>query len=934
MRRILLLTLTVCCSIVMMAGDITPEQALQQASNFMKDRVAQGSRRAPVTEQQLTMTEQVSGLYVFNVANNGGFVIVSNDDIATPILGYADNGNFDPQNIPSNMKAWLQGYADEIAWAKKNNVSKLSQAVSHRSNRAVKAPIAPLVQTKWNQDSPYNDLCPVYSGTTRAATGCVATAMAQVMNYHQWPTAATTAIPGYTKDYRGDDCIPVSELSATIFSWGDMEDHYTGSETDAQKDAVAKLMQYCGASLKMNYGQESSSNTDEIETALKTYFDYSSTVTFVSRSFYSYANWINMMYHELSEGRPICYGGQSSGGGHEFVCDGYQGEDYFHINWGWGGMSDNYFKLSALNPYSQGIGGSSSRDGYHYGQDAVIGIQKNGGTGTILSVPTTTYDLTLNSISSDKTNITTDETAEITLNITNNNSKDLDGDIWLYVDGGGLWAGKTFQIAAGAAKDCKVTFSPKDNTGSFDIYAMKPLPSGGYWYIDETKHVTVNVTAGTITGKSSDLDLTATLKSIEYANASKTEVYGNDIKAVITISNPSTTTNFEGYFRVYKDYVDYPGYFSYNTEYITVPANGSYDFEFNEINAQQNFNYKFTTCYIRTGSEFTAETDVISGTTFKLIPGIFSYAANGTVTAVKATDSYSAPSDALAIDVSGANVTSITPNSNPNTIYVYNGSKPSGLDDKNTIQYTGSTYTATNITLTDGSDFYSPVDFTATKVEFTYSNDRWANGTKGWNTLVLPFNVTSVTADGTAIDWFHSNSDTGKQFWVKKFDGDAGSTVNFVFADAIEANVPYIIALPGDHWGAEYNLSGKTIKFIGENVTVTKGQAAVVTGDNYRFMGGTKAVSTTGIYTINNDGDLFTTNTNCAAFRAYFKPDIFDRSVTSLNIGGGGGTTGLLDVRSEMDKIEGNVYYDLQGHRVLYPKKGLYILNGKKVILK
>jgi hypothetical protein len=102
----------------------------------------------------------------------------------------------------------------------------------------------------------------------------------------------------------------------------------------------------------------------------------------------------------------VVYGGASSGGGHEFVCDDYQGEDFFHINWGWGGVSDNYFRLSALNPYSQGIGGSSSRDGFHYSQDAVVGIMKNSDQGTVLNVENQGKpNLLLNSITANQTTV-------------------------------------------------------------------------------------------------------------------------------------------------------------------------------------------------------------------------------------------------------------------------------------------------------------------------------------------------------------------------------------------------------------------------------------------------------------------------------------------------------------------------------------------------
>ena len=236
--------------------------------------------------------------------------------------------------------------------------------------------------------------------------------------------------------------------------------------------------------------------------------------------------------------------------------------------------------------------------------------------------------------------------------------------------------------------------------------------------------------------------------------------------------------------------------------------------------------------------------------------------------------------------------------------------------------------------MTDGNDFYSPIDFTATNIEFTYANDRRADGTNGWNTIMLPFDVTSVTANGTAIDWFHSGSDTGKQFWLKEFVSDDLGVVNFGFADEMKANTPYIIALPGNHWGSEYDLSGKTIKFIGQNVTVHKnGEVSSVTGGNYRFIGTTVTDATTNIYPINVDGNQFVLDDGCAPFRAYFKADMFDRTVTSLGIGNGGETTGIDEVRGKTEEGRGEVF-DLSGRRVENPTKGVYIKNGKLFIKK
>ena len=184
MKRTLLCILSVLMTLVVKAGDVTPEVAMKQAADFVKQRVANGSRRAPGAMSQLSMTKKVSGLYVINIGKSEGFVIVSPDDRTDAILGYADSGDLNPDNMPDNMKAWLQGYADEIAWAERHHITA-SATTAQRAHRAVKTAIAPLVTARWNQNDPYNKLVnnSTYFDYSDVVTGCVATAMAQVMYY-------------------------------------------------------------------------------------------------------------------------------------------------------------------------------------------------------------------------------------------------------------------------------------------------------------------------------------------------------------------------------------------------------------------------------------------------------------------------------------------------------------------------------------------------------------------------------------------------------------------------------------------------------------------------------------------------------------------------------------------------------------------------------
>ena len=764
--------------------------------------------------------------------------------------------------------------------------------------------------------------------------------MAQVMYYTAKKaglSSSSTLVATDSYTTKWGKTIPVVSAN-TVLNWSSMKDTYTSGETGEAADAVATLMKACGASVKMSYANVgnggSSANSDIIDDALKTYFGYDETTKYADRSFYSYLNWIELLYNELSQGRAILYCGQSIGGGHEFVCDGYQGEDYFHINWGWGGKSDGFFKLAALDPDEQGIGGSTSTEGYNAGQSAVIGIQLKGGSGTVLDVHNT-VSLTLNGVSADKTSITTDEIANITFNITNNSKDIYDGEIGIkYIDGD-LGDGKMFIIPAGGTKDCVVEFRPK-TAGTYKITAYKPNGEGGYGSIDVSKNVEVTVTAGSATDNLT-LTLTPAVDNAELRSGTKYDLYGNIFKAVVRIQNTSTTTDYSGKLLWKLLPESAPSGFTYDDKKIYVPKDSYIDvpitiegLDYNEEYYQLALNYRLN------GSKATA-----SWRQYYLHPAIIAYNADGTKTVTKPSGTqYDAPANVLAVDLTRTSITTAT-SAEPNCLFIIDGGTLTGVG--NTIVKSGSTYTATNIVLSDKSDFYSPIDFTASNIEFTFNNDRWADGTKGWNTIMLPFDVSEVTANGTAIDWFKSNSDTGKQFWLKEFTSDEAGKVYFSFATAMKANTPYIIALPGDHWGAAYNLNGKTIKFKGSG-TITKSGRTTVTAEYYRFMGQTQKDNTENIYCINAAGNKFELKATggSPAFRPYFKADIFDRTVSSLAIGSDE-TTGIKGLTLTPAPIgKGNdAIYDLQGRRIgqwstlnSQLRPGLYIINGKKVIIK
>jgi len=341
------------------AQQITEQQAKERALQFLTDGGKAKSRSATGKLLKKTRVE-VSNLYAYNL-DGGGFVIVSGDERTIPVLGYSDKGQIDWQHMPENMRAWLNSYAETISALGDASLSRGVQT------RGVRQAVTPLLSTKWGQYDPYWIYCPEFE-KGRALTGCVATAMAQVMNYHRWPKAACEKIPAYKYPYN-DDTLSLDELPQRTFNWDLMKTDMT---------EVAHLMRYCGQSVLMAYS-EGTSTTDGafIADALRLYFDYDQGLYYANRTMYGVEEWEQLIYDELAAGRPVAYCGQAgTGGGHCFVCDGYDDNGLFHFNWGWDGASDGYFSLSVLNPYNtSGAGASSSKMGYNLFQEAIIGVQ-------------------------------------------------------------------------------------------------------------------------------------------------------------------------------------------------------------------------------------------------------------------------------------------------------------------------------------------------------------------------------------------------------------------------------------------------------------------------------------------------------------------------------------------------------------------------------
>ena len=329
--------------------------------------VANSSRRVP----GVSLGDEP--FYVFN-AREGGFVIVSGDDRTREILGYSPTGTLEMDSLPANLQWWLGEYARQIDALGTSTVavkpSKLSAAPA----------VSPMIQTLWSQEGAYNLMCPDRSGTdygdpgydasNRCVTGCVATAMAQVMNYWQWPESCPE-LPAYTTR---TDKWAIKSLPSTTFKWGLMKNRYY-SETGDSAYAVAELMRYCGQAIHMNYTPSLSGGSVSREDMVET-FNYSPKVSEIERDSYDLATWENIIYNEVAEGRPVLYEGfTESDHGHEFVVDGFDSNGLFHINWGWWYHDGGYYVLSVADPSDSGTTDTSNVIVYKRYQRAIIGIK-------------------------------------------------------------------------------------------------------------------------------------------------------------------------------------------------------------------------------------------------------------------------------------------------------------------------------------------------------------------------------------------------------------------------------------------------------------------------------------------------------------------------------------------------------------------------------
>ncbi|MDR1879404.1 MAG: thiol protease/hemagglutinin PrtT [Tannerellaceae bacterium] len=362
------------------AKQVERELAYRVASNFTAGYV-HGNLRSFSPALTLIHTATKAGgaalrsealplFYIYNIADNGGYVIISAEDNAVPVLAYSEEGSFQPEALPENLKNWLAVYEKEISLmidkgytASEENRRKWDELLQD-APQTVSTPFR-IATASWGQSDPYNKFCPM-DGRKRSLTGCVATAMGIAMRHHKWPVQGS----GSHSYVTGEKQLPLSVDFNLPYRWDLMRDSYRSDWSNEEADAAATLLYHAGVAVEMDYTSEASgAYTQNVVKALIDHFGYDNSMYLAYKTLYRDEEWHGLIRGELDNQRPVIYAGVSaSESGHQFIIDGYDSGNFYHVNWGWNGLNDGFFCLTSTD-------GKQSIE-YEIEQDAVIGMRK------------------------------------------------------------------------------------------------------------------------------------------------------------------------------------------------------------------------------------------------------------------------------------------------------------------------------------------------------------------------------------------------------------------------------------------------------------------------------------------------------------------------------------------------------------------------------
>lgn len=377
-NRVLIVVALLLSTFGLFAENISVDMAKKRAMDFFKSNASalSVSRLDMVYDGSGNMartSSQAPALYVFDNPDGKGFVIVSGDDIAYPILGYSFEFDFPQENIPPHVAWWLRGMEERIDYGRKTGWEPAITPKQASDN--IGSVVKKLETALWDQGYPFNKLIPKYNGQS-CYVGCTATATAIVMGYHEFPSKGTGTLPSFTTGTHGIN-VPAITLGHT-YAWNKMLDSYNGSYTTENADAIARLMMDVACGLQSDFTPTGTgAYSSDIPALLQDHFGYDKGAIHQDRWYYSNDSWTSMIKDELDKNRPVLYTGFNDHSGHAFVLDGYTTEDYFSVNWGWSGYCNGYFLLDGLVPSGSGSGGNN--DHYNFNQGCVLGLIPDAG---------------------------------------------------------------------------------------------------------------------------------------------------------------------------------------------------------------------------------------------------------------------------------------------------------------------------------------------------------------------------------------------------------------------------------------------------------------------------------------------------------------------------------------------------------------------------
>jgi hypothetical protein len=513
--------------------------------NHLKSVDTNLTRRAPLRRSSVSATsaDSTEAFYLFNDDVDGGYVIVSASDRMRPIVAYSPTGHIDDTaELPQQLRSWLDLLADATRYVDAHPEAAITTAQTAALSDF--APIAPLLgNIAWDQNDPYSLLCP-----RKYPTGCMATALAQVMRYHRYPEHGLGS-NSYTNSATSQTLSV--DFSEQTYQWDLMRETYDATATEEERQEVAKLMYHCGVALNMAYAADNSGSTAPYYLAATIdYFGYNDLTTLQYRNMYTYDEWNRLLYAQLAAGRPILFSGQASSGGHAFVVDGYRSNGYYHVNWGWSGQYDGYYDISILNPVGVGAGAAVSDNGYSLEQSAVLQLTPEAHVGQYFSPVAGEGALTATTKST-----TVGGTMKVRMtNLTNYSPKAISGEVYALIEGAdNTWTCPISDLnIAASGINMNTTNISTDITLPADLtdgtYTLRPYfrAAGGdstavlRFRISSAGYLTLTVANGKVTVSKPALDLQ--LSASDWSFDEEEVVVGTTNRIAVTVTNRSEET--------------------------------------------------------------------------------------------------------------------------------------------------------------------------------------------------------------------------------------------------------------------------------------------------------------------------------------------------------------------------------------------------------